>query len=173
MPRIRTVVLPSDAHVASVSAFVARLQQHGRQVVYVTANRPVSSLIAGFEAAGADPAAVLFLDAVSCLDGGMPERAPNIRYIRSPTMLEMIAMHTEQAASNLEPGHVIIDSLNALSIYNGAMPVQEFSHFLANRLRHRGVKADFMVADNQEGTDLGNLLSSFVDERIERGEVPV
>jgi KaiC/GvpD/RAD55 family RecA-like ATPase len=155
--------------VRSVCAHARSLQAAGRSVIFVTADRPYRSLTASLREAGADPDAMFFLDAVSSVDGSGPkERPANAMFLPSPTMLEMLAMRIEQVAARTGPmAHVLLDSLNTLALYNGPLPVQEFSHYLANRLRSSGVPGDFVVRDTQDGRLLHDKVSSFTDRRIE------
>lgn len=169
MRRIRVLVPPSEGHVEAVAAHVRQLQADGRSVLYLAADRPYPTLERAFQRAGVDPAKVFFLDVVSCLDGRVPASPPrNAMFLQSPTMLEMMAMRIEQVAGRLGvQASVVIDSLNTLALYNGVPPVQEFSHYLANRLRTQGILGDFVIRDSQEGRLLHERVSGFTDERME------
>ncbi len=171
MATIRVVVPSAGAHTRSVAAHVRSLQQAGRCVVLVTANRPYQTLMERFEADGVAAQDVFVVDAVSCLDGGHPpQRLPNALFLQSPTMLEMIAMRTEQVLARLGDGaHVVVDSLNAFALYNGSSPVQEFAHYVANRLRSRGVDGDLLVLDDPQGHALAEAVAGFTDARAEVG----
>lgn len=171
MATIRVVVPSAGAHTASVTAHVRALQGAGRRVVLVTANRPYRTLSDRFTQAGLDASAVFFVDAVSCVDGSQPaDRPTNALFLQSPTMLEMIAMRTEQVVARIGgDAHVVVDCLNAFALYNGPSPVQEFSHYLANRLRSRQVDGDLLVLDNDEGRNLEDAVGGFTDARLEVG----
>lgn len=134
-------------------------------MVFVTANRPYQVIAKYLDEAGADTAKVTFIDAVTRSDGSLPEHAPdNAFFLQSPTMLEMIAMRVEQAlAREGANGHMILDSLNALQLYNGLPLVQEFSHYLINRLRTRGVSGDLVVLATPDGEVLERAISGFTD----------
>ncbi len=167
--RIRVVVPSAGAHVASLASHVNSLQKDGKRVLLVTVNRPYRTLCDRFEQVGIDTKALFFVDAVSCINGAEPmERPPNTMFLQSPTMLEMIAMRTEQILTRMgEDAHVVVDCLNAFALYNGVSPVQEFSHYLANRLRSRGVDGDLLVLNNDEGRALESSVSGFTDGRLE------
>lgn len=137
-------------------------------MVLVTANRPFQTLRDRLAEAGADVDAVFVLDAISCVNGSQPDERPrNAMFLQSPTMLEMIAMRTEQIlARHGENPHVVVDSLNSLALYNGIEPVQEFSHYLANRLRSRDVPADLVVLSNEQGRILEDRIAGFTDGRV-------
>ncbi len=162
---IRVVVQTQANHLASLAAHVVQLQQDGRAVVYVTANRPCQVVVKALLAAGADVDAVTFIDTVTRSDGSIPTDPPkNAFFLQSPTMLEMVAMRVEQAlARSGQAGHMVLDSLNALQLYNGLSLVQEFSHYLTNRLRTRGVSGDLIVLGTAEGEFLQQAIAGFTD----------
>lgn len=163
------MVIPSGAsHLGSLAGHVRSLQADGKRVVFVTANRPYASLAARFEQEGVDARRLFIIDAVSVADGSPPPARPdNALFLQSPTMLEMIAMRTEQVlAQDASGGHMVLDCMNALNLYNGTGLVAEFAHFLSNRLRSRGAAGDLVVLDNEEGVLLEEALAGFTDGRV-------
>jgi KaiC/GvpD/RAD55 family RecA-like ATPase len=157
----------AGGHVRSLGTHLRALQAEGKKVVFVSADRPYHTLTVALREHGVAVESIHFVDAVSSLSGSAPaQRPPNATFLPSPTMLEMLAMRVEQAALRLGPGaHMVLDSLDTLSLYNGIHPVQEFSHYLANRLRAHGLHGDFVV----RGTDraLQDLVTSFTDGRVD------
>lgn len=165
---IQVLVPSAEKHLRSLAQHVLALQKDGLFVVLVTANRPYTTLLERFEEAGVDLAGMFFLDAISSANGFQPTSPPrNVMFLQSPTMLEMIAMRTEQIVGRQSGQvHVLVDSLNALALYNGVEPVQEFSHYLTNRLRSRAASGDLVVLDNDQGADLGKRVGSFTDGNV-------
>ena len=168
MRQIRVVVPHRDGHIGSLAARVAELQKGGKRILFVTADRPYRTVEAALAAADVDVSLVHFLDCVSSIGGPVPRNgATNATFVASPTMLEMMAMRVEQLAARIGPDtHVVLDSLSTLALYNGAGPVHEFSHYLANRLRTRGLPGDFVVTDNAEGIHLSAAVASFTDSHL-------
>lgn len=166
---MRVIVPTGRGHVRSLGLFIRKLQNDGRTIVFVSADRPYAGLVQTLQAEGVDTAAMHFIDTVSSLNGAAPShRPPNATFLPSPTMLEMLAMRVEQIAQRMGGNaHVVLDSLDTLSLYNGVNPVQEFSHYLANRLRAQGVPGDFVVRDGPASKHLHELVVSFCDDRIE------
>ncbi len=168
MSTIQVLVPSAKRHLTSLVQYLRDLLSQGKSVVLVTSNRPHRSVVERLKEHGVDPDDVFVLDAISCIDGAQPaDRPDNVLFLQSPTMLEMIAMRTEQIVGR-QPGqvHVVLDSLNSLRLYNGVEPVQEFCHYLANRLRSRDASASFVVLDNAEGHELEARVSSFTDGRV-------
>lgn len=136
----------------------------GAFVVYVTANRPWATMVKHL----GDTDRIYAVDAISGANGMVQHaKQDGVMYLQSPTMLEMIAMRVEQLVTRNPGAHVVVDSLNSLALYNGIGPVQEFSHYLANRLRALDVSGDFIVVDNDQGNSLRRAVEGFVDETAE------
>lgn len=168
MGRVRVIVPGAGGHVRSLGTHLRALQADGKKVVFVSADRPYHSLTAALRDNGVAVDDVHFVDAVSSLNGSAPAQRPaNATFLPSPTMLEMLAMRIEQVALRLGPGaYMVLDSLDTLSLYNGMHPVQEFSHYLANRLRSHGVNGDFVLRGGPDRS-LHDLVVAFTDDRVE------
>lgn len=167
-PGIRVVVAAPESHVQGMAAHVRSLQAGGARILYLTTDRPYAVLVESFGQAGVDADAVFFVDAITCMDGTLPQERPaNVIFLQSPTMLEMMAMRVEQMLGHVGPtAHVVVDSLSTLALYNGVPPVQEFSHYLANRLRTNGRPGDLVVRDNPAGRELHERVVGFTDEEL-------
>ena len=167
--RVRVIVPSGAGHLRSLATLVRGLQDQGRKVVFVSADRPYLTLTQSLRDAGVRTDEMHFVDAVSSMNGAAPAGRPaNATFLPSPTMLEMLAMRIEQAALRLGPGaYMVLDSLDSLGLYNGLHPVQEFSHYLANRLRSQGVSGDFVVRHGPGGERLHDLVQSFTDDRVD------
>lgn len=169
MGRVRVIVPSSGSHLRSLGTLVLELQRSGQKVVFVSADRPYHALVRSLREQGIATEQMHFVDTVSSINGSAPpDRPSNATFLPSPTMLEMLAMRIEQAALRLGPGaHMVLDSLDTLSLYNGVHPVQEFSHYLANRLRSHGVDGDFVLRAGPAGANLHDLVVAFSDDRVE------
>jgi KaiC/GvpD/RAD55 family RecA-like ATPase len=151
---------------AAMARHVRGIQRAGGRVLYVTADRSHHILREAFGTQGVDLADIYWLDAITAVADNLPRasKEDNTMYIASPTMLEMIAMRTEQLAYRTGAhAHVVLDSLNALCLYNDPRTLQEFTHYLANRLKLVGVAADFVVRPNRQGQEMLERLRGFVD----------
>ncbi len=138
----------------------------GQHVLYVAIDRPYAGAVRALEEAGIDTRHFWFLDAITAASGIRPEAAANVMFVQSPTMLEMVAMRAEQIIRRMESATVVVDSLNALVLYNGREPVQEFAHYLGNRLRSLDADLDLVVLDNETGSQIREGLSSFLDSTL-------
>lgn len=163
--RVGVIVPAAGGHLRSLALLTVALQREGKRVVFVSADRPYQSLTRLLAEHGVSVDRLHVVDAVSSLNGAAPMTRPaNATFLPSPTMLEMLAMRVEQAALRQGEGaHVILDSLDTLCLYNGAHPVQEFAHYLANRLRAQGISGDLVARDGPVGKQMQGLVASFTD----------
>ena len=160
---LKVVMAPVETHLRLVAELIGAATRGGHAVV-LAAERPSAVLAAALGPLGIDLGRVHFVDCVSAIEGVRPLAAPNTVFVHSPTMLEMMVMRLEQQASRAAaPVHVVVDSLSALAHYNGTPPVVEFSHYLANRLRTRGLGGTFLVRDVPEGRSLRDQAAHFLD----------
>ena len=89
--------------------------------VYICATRGAVEIIEAFEAIGVDVSNIQFVDLVSSgILGGTEVPYDNITFVDSPIMLESVLLRTLYILriSNSERNFVLIDSVNALAIYN-------------------------------------------------------
>ncbi len=167
---IRLLVPTAENAPSAIAHHVRGLQAAGRSVLYLAADRPYRQVAAQFAQAGVDVSTLHFVDVVTCMDGKVPAvRPPNTLFLPSPTMLEMMAMRIEQVTARLADPVVVVDSLNTLALYNGPSAVQEFSHYLANRLRARGVSGDFVLREGRDAASLRDQVATFTDEQLVLG----
>lgn len=149
-----------------VARYVGGLQSQGIRVLYVTADLPASILVPQLVSKGVDVGLLVVVDAISGIKGNLARApAPPVLFVASPTMLEMIAMRVGKVTSDHKRWHVVVDSLDALALYNGAGPVQEFAHHLANVLREARVDGTLLVRG--EAGDLRVRVSQFMDGSVE------
>lgn len=166
--RIRLLGSSGDGHVAALASHVRQLQDSGA-VLFITADRPFSSWVAPLANAGVDSSRLTIIDVVTAVSGQPASRPHNVLFLASPGMLETMILRIEKCAAASGARHVVLDSLNTLASYNGLAPVQEFAHYLANRLRASSIGGDLVVRDGQAGAVLRERVESFVDESLTLG----
>ncbi len=162
-PAVR-VLIPQGSHVVAIARHVRRLQEGGRRVLYVTADRTHPMLEKAFAGHGVDTAQLRFLDAA-----GQPgsQEGDVAAIVPSPSMLELLAMRCEQLIYQVGPEvHVVVDSLNALVGHNDSDAVEAFTQYMARRLRLLGVPGDFVLFNNVDGMLLLDHIESCTDSRL-------
>ena len=99
----------------------------------------------------------------------------NITFIDSPIMLESVLLRTLYILriSNNERNFVIIDSVNALAIYNEERMLAEYLHTFINTFRQREVLSVILnIPDQVPPTVLSNL-DLYCTDLIDRGQVVI
>jgi archaellum biogenesis ATPase FlaH len=133
-------------------------------VVYVTVNKPFSTLIEGFQKAKIETNKIFIIDAVS----PRPIRTENAVFIGSPKELTNISITTTSTIKKLKTAKMLIfDSISTLLVYNKFETVKDFIRFISNKMKD--LKITFVMTCIKEMTDEKTIaeLRAFVDDIIE------
>ncbi len=159
---------PGNSMVATVVERLAHQTEGGRNVLYVSFDRPASVLLERFASHDVPAKAVHFIDVSgesSPTDG--PIFTPD-----DPRDLAAVAVEIENGCAGLGPDtHVIVDSINSMILHHGIEASAVFGHMVANRLRLLGISADFIGHQNQEWPFIMDRFS-FLDGEIKMGGAP-
>ena len=118
---IQVRVGTSNSELIIASILQPLIQGFGMRGVYICASRSAADIIQTLDSIGIDSSGIQFIDTVSSgFIGGTEVPYPNVRFVDSPIMLESIMLRTlYHLGEYTETGNfVILDSVNALSIYN-------------------------------------------------------
>lgn len=136
--------------------------------VYITINKPFSTLADTFKRNGVDTNMIIFIDAVSHMHQSHIPDAENCFYLRSPRDLSDISIAMTEAvrAISQDEKFVFFDSLNTLLVYSSQETVARFMHFLAGKMRNYQV--DGIIICLRKDTDPGLIseVSQFCDATI-------
>lgn len=145
---------------------VQDVQGEGCDVLLISANTAYKDLDAALAKHGVSD--VRILDVLTTSLGLVPEPRPDHAvFVPSPTMLEMTAMRMEQIRRIMGPDvHIIVDCLDALTRSNPVHAVEEFTHYLVNRMRSMDVPGDLWVTDSEDGKRLAEAAHPFTDGNI-------
>ena len=166
----------SNAFMVTASTLVPLMQMFEMGGVYICATRGAVEIIDGFEAIGVDVSEIHFIDLVSSgILGGTDTNHPNITFVDSPIMLESVLLRTLYTLriSQSERNFVLIDSVNALAIYNEERMLAEYLHIFINTFRQREVLSIILnVPDQVPPMVLANL-DLYCTDLIDRGQVVI
>jgi archaellum biogenesis ATPase FlaH len=166
----------SNAFMVTASTLVPLMQMFEMGGVYICATRGAVEIIDGFEAIGVDVSEIHFIDLVSSgILGGTDTNHPNITFVDSPIMLESVLLRTLYTLriSQSERNFVLIDSVNALAIYNEERMLAEYLHIFINTFRQREVLSIVLnVPDQVPPMVLANL-DLYCTDLIDRGQVVI
>ena len=166
----------SNAFMVTASTIVPLLQMFEMGGVYISASRGASEIIQAFETIGIDVSNIHFIDLVSSgILGGTNVQYNNVSFVDSPIMLESVLLRTLYILriANTERNFVLIDSVNALAIYNEERMLAEYLHTFINTFRQREVLSVILnIPDQVPPTVLSNL-DLYCTDLIDRGQVVI
>ena len=144
--------------------------------VYISASRPAPELIATLQEVDIPIEGIQFIDCVSsALLGGTENQFTNISYIDSPIMLENILLRTLFHLRQMptEQNFVILDSVNALAIYNEEKMLAEYLHTFINTFRARDVLSAVVTVPDQTPPSVLANLDLYCTDLVDRGQVVI
>lgn len=164
----------ANAFAVTASTMIPLMQMFEMGGVYISASRGAVEIIQAFEAIGVDVSNIHFLDLVSSgVLGGTDVPYNNITFIDSPIMLESIllrTLYTLRTVTNAR-NFVVLDSVNALAIYNDDRMLAEYLHTFINTFRQREVLSVILnVPDQTPPLVLANL-DTYCTDLVDRGQV--
>ena len=166
----------ANAFAVTASTMIPLMQMFEMGGVYICATRGAVEIIEAFEAIGVDVSNIQFVDLVSSgILGGTDVPYNNITFVDSPIMLESVLLRTLYILriANTERNFVLIDSVNALAIYNEERMLAEYLHTFINTFRQREVLSVILnIPDQVPPTVLSNL-DLYCTDLIDRGQVVI
>ena len=166
----------SNAFMVTASTMVPLMQMFEMSGVYICATRGAVEIIEAFEAIEVDVSHIHFLDLVSSgILGGTNVTYPNISFVDSPIMLESVllrALYMLRISGN-EKNFVLLDSVNALAIYNNEKMLAEYLHAFINTFRQRDVLTVLLNVPDQVPPSVLANLDLYCTDLIDRGQVVI
>ena len=166
----------SNAFMVTASTMIPLMQMFEMGGVYICATRGAGEIIEAFEAIGVDVSHIQFVDLVSSgILGGTDVSYPNISFVDSPIMLESVLLRTLYTLriANSERNFVLIDSVNALAIYNEERMLAEYLHTFINTFRQREVLSIILNVPDQVPPMVLSNLDLYCTDLIDRGQVVI
>lgn len=144
-------------------------EEEGVPGVYVTLNKPFATIKTLFVKNRIDVKMVLFIDAVTELETEGMKKEENCLFIGSPENLSDISVAMDQAVRSV-PGKekfLFFDSLSTLLLYNKAVTVARFIHFLAGKMRTWKVKGIIISLEKESDRELIEELTQVCDVKLD------
>ena len=166
----------SNAFMVTASTMVPLMQMFEMGGVYISGSRSAMEMIEAFETIGIDVSNIQFVDLVSSgVLGGTDSTRKNIHFVDSPIMLESILLRTLYLlrTTTLERNFVILDSVNALAIYNDDRMLAEYLHTFINTFRQREVLSVILNVPDQTPPLVLSNLDLYCTDLIDRGQVVI
>ncbi|MGY8754252.1 MAG: hypothetical protein ACKVIR_01040 [Candidatus Poseidoniales archaeon] len=166
----------SNAFMVTASTMIPLMQMFEMGGVYICATRGAVEIIEAFEAIEVDVSHIHFLDLVSSgILGGTNVTYPNISFVDSPIMLESVLLRSLYMLriSGSEKNFVLLDSVNALAIYNNEKMLAEYLHAFINTFRQRDVLTVLLNVPDQVPPSVLANLDLYCTDLIDRGQVVI
>ncbi|MEM3555141.1 MAG: ATPase domain-containing protein [Candidatus Micrarchaeia archaeon] len=173
LPTEFIVLIISSADVYSIAQEIALrvlIKKKDMCGVYVTFNRPYSTLKESVGKQGLDLSKLFFIDLITESAGGKAERSATDRcfYVSSPKNLTELSILMEQAMLRLprERRFVFIDSISTMLIYNDPDTVLRFIHSLTGKMRLLGITGIIFLLEKESDEKFRAQISQFCDTVI-------
>lgn len=127
--------------------------------LYVTLNKPSSTLQGSFQRGGVPPEKVMYLDSIT----NTPEHETEYcRFLgRMRELTDLCIAITKLVSERKGVRFILLDSVSTLMIYNDTKSVTRFCHVISERLRSLGLPGAFVSVDMEEGRDMVAQLAQF------------
>ena len=137
--------------------------------VYVTVNKPYQVMIKVLKENKINTKSLKFIDCITSVAGGKPEKTEDCLFISSPQNLTDLGVAMDQALKALpeDDKFLFLDSLSTLLIYNSVGTVAKFSHFLTSRMKLMGLRGVLISLEGETDPQLLSQLSQFCDGVID------
>ncbi|MDY6769678.1 MAG: ATPase domain-containing protein, partial [Candidatus Nanohaloarchaea archaeon] len=154
---IALVVVDSDSYVQTNMDIVQHLiEDEDMPGVYITINKPYSTMKEVFAEHGIDTSTVFFVDAISRETGGEVVDEDNVLFMDSPEDLTGLSIVISNAVESMPDSRffIFLDSLTTLSIYNETDTISQFAHFLTGKMRNWNVAGVIMSLEEEVDEEL-------------------
>lgn len=163
---VAITLLPTRDHDEIVTTLLRVLGKRcgSSKACYITAAKPPATLRELFALNGVDAKQITFVDCVTVERKAMQD-SPDVRYVTSPHDLTRLSIQLNRVFTE-HPCMVILDSLNALLLYNNRREVQRFIHTFATLCRKNGFTGVILALREDSDAQLISEIEQFCDSTI-------
>jgi archaellum biogenesis ATPase FlaH len=136
--------------------------------VFVTLNRPYSSMKKLLEKEGVDYSRIIFIDSITRQLGGEEIDIERCIYLNSPDPT-LIQMAIEQTMDRIfsENRFIYIDSLSTISLYKSFETLLKFIRYITGKIRIKGFIGTIFSVEKEINESYYSQIALMVDEVIE------
>jgi hypothetical protein len=136
--------------------------------VFVTLNRPYSSMKKLMEKEGIDYSKIIFIDSITRQLGGEEIDIERCRYLNSPDPTQMqIAIEQAMDMISAENRFIYIDSLSTISLYKSFETLLKFIRYITGKIRIKGFIGTIFSIEKEIDESYYSQIALMVDEVIE------
>lgn len=147
------------------------VNEKGYYGIYVTVNRPYSTLFQFLKDKKIKVERIFFIDCITKLTGEKVKLTKNCLYLSSPQNLTELGIALSQATSAMgkqKNRFLFLDSLSTMAIYNSLQTLARFSHFLTTKIRVCKLKAGIIISLEKEvDKKLLSVMEELCDKVVE------
>ncbi len=170
---IALVVVEAEDYVETNMDILHHLiEDEGLPGVYVTINKPYTTMEEVFADHSVSTDSVFFVDAITEETGGDTVDRDNVLYMDAPDDLTGLSIVVSRAMEEMPEGNkfLFLDSLTTLTIYNTAETVSQFAHFLTGKMRNWDVAGVIISLEEEVDEELIAQIGQFCDKTIRTRE---
>lgn len=135
-------------------------------VIYVTTNKPYSSLKNIFSSNKINTNKIFFIDCVS-KSVGKADSNENVVLLDSPANLTNLSIAIVESIKNIQGKKILfLDSLSTLALFNDSKVLERFSHYLINQMELFNSETAILTLETDMDKNILNMVSSMVDKVI-------
>ncbi len=136
--------------------------------IFVTLNRPYSSMKRLMEKEGIDYTKIIFIDCITRQIGGEEIDKERCFYLNSPDPTQMqVAIEQAMNLITAENRFIYIDSLSTISLYKSFETLLKFIRYLTGRIRIKGYIGTIFSIEKEIDDIYYSQIALMVDEVIE------
>jgi len=163
------LVIQDEKYQITITNLIDQLVKEKKSICFVSANKTKQALEKEFTGKKISMEKIFFVDCVSksISKGKISWSDEKTQYIDNPTSLTQLSLAIFKLMENTKIDFFVLDSVNALLIYNNEKEILKFIHHTTGKLKASNTTGVFAYL--KEGTDEKVLkkFSQFVDKIIE------
>lgn len=161
------LLLPGEkSYDSALLSLLTILTRQNLSIIYVTLNKPASTLARFFQKEKISIENIHFVDCVTSLVQPDVQGNERVLYV-NPNNLTGVSIAVNEFMDALpRPTAVVFDSLATLLVYNSLPEVQRFSIYLINKIRLSQMRGFLLSVEAEMNPELLRALSKVCDKTI-------
>ena len=134
--------------------------------IYITLNKPSTTLVKLFQAKEIDTEKIYFVDCIGAEGEGTQRMGKSVIKV-SPANLTGISLATNEMIQSIQGDKFIFfDGITVLLVYNSLGSTEKFAHFIATRIRSFNIRGVLMNVIDEGGKPLLSLVEKICDQTV-------
>ena len=158
----------NDYNEANMALMEYLVNEKGEPGVYITLNKPYSTMEEILVEQNIDPRMIIFIDAITIPSGGSVSNSPHCLYLTDLMNLTDMALIIDEAIAAIpnDKKFLFIDAMSTLLLYNNSGNVAKFVHFLSGKIRRWKLDGVFLSLEAESDKEFISQMTLFCDKTI-------